>query len=172
MKKIKLMAGTAVMAISLLAGMNSAQAAADTTEFLRKAGVSGTFEIESSKLAATKSGDPEVKAFAQQMIADHTAAAAGLKAAAAADGYGADKVPSALDEKHIEKLNGLQKKDNGKDFDTAYTDIQAKAHEDAVENFRAYAQDGDKPNLKAFAQKTLPTLKSHEDHAEALDKKY
>lgn len=171
MTKLNLMAGTALMAVSLLAGGN-AYAAADTTDFISKAAIAGKFEVESSKLALQKSADPEVKTFAQKMIADHEAAAAGLKAAAAADGYGAEKVPTALDEAHINKLTKLKGLKDGKEFDTEYTDVQHKAHEEAVSLFRDYGQDGDKPNLKAFAQQTLATLKTHEDHAEALDKKY
>lgn len=172
MKKINLLAGSAMMALSFVALAPAAMAAADTSDFIAKAVMSDMFEIESSKLAVQKSGDPEVKAFAQQMISDHTKASADLKIAAMADGFTAAQIPTGLDEAHTKKISKLKEAKNGKDFDTLYTDDQNKAHDMAVSLFRDYGQDGDKANLKAFAQKTLPTLKMHEEMAEKLDAKY
>lgn len=44
----------------------------DPAQFASIASVSNMFEIESSKLAREKASSDEVKAFAEQMIADHT----------------------------------------------------------------------------------------------------
>lgn len=43
----------------------------------------------------------------------------------------------------------------------AYDHMQLQAHEEAVALFEQYARDGDNPDLKAWAAKTLPHLKEH-----------
>jgi putative membrane protein len=77
--------------------------------------------------------------------------------------------PLALDKKHEAKLDNLTKS-NGQDFTKQYDDMQVSAHKDAVSLFERYAKDGDNPDLKAFAGKTLPTLKEHLQMAQDLEK--
>ena len=48
--------------------------------------------------------------------------------------------------------------------------MQVSAHKDAVSLFERYSKDGDNPDLKAFASKTLPALKEHLQMAQNLDK--
>ena len=162
-------------ALLLLAGLAAPALADDNTkwsDFTKNAAISSMFEIQSSQLALTKSGDGEVKQFAQQMITDHQKADADLKAAVTAAGQNPAALPTALDKKHQEMLDKLNRDDSGKSFDTDYTDMQHKAHEHAVKLFRAYAEKGDSAPLRDFAGKTLPTLKMHEDAAANLDAKF
>jgi putative membrane protein len=65
---------------------------------------------------------------------------------------------------NLDKLGGL----SGTDFDSNYAAMQVKAHEDAIALFEDYAKSGDNTDLKQWAQKTLPTLKEHLDHAKKL----
>jgi putative membrane protein len=44
-----------------------------------------------------------------------------------------------------------------------------KAHQDAVVLFNAYAKDGDDPELKKWAAKTLPHLQRHLTMAQKLN---
>ncbi|PGP54831.1 DUF305 domain-containing protein, partial [Bacillus cereus] len=46
-------------------------------------------------------------------------------------------------------------------FDKAYIDNQVLAHEHTVELFKKEVASSDKPELKAFAEKTLPKLTHH-----------
>ncbi len=57
---------------------------------------------------------------------------------------------------------------SGEEFDEAYRANQEDAHEDAVDLFKRYASEGDDPNLKAWAAKTVPTLEHHLKMAEDL----
>jgi len=57
----------------------------------------------------------------------------------------------------ISKLSGL----NGAEFDRACQQDAVAAHEKAVKLFQTEAQSGQDPELKAFAQKTLPTSQEH-----------
>ena len=66
----------------------------EKAEFTKMAGSSNEFEIESSRLAVEQASSADVKAFARQMIEDHTKAGkAMMKAAAGGQGRA---VPDAL----------------------------------------------------------------------------
>jgi putative membrane protein len=148
------------------AAQTTSGASVGSDEFVKKAGVSGMFEIQSSELALKASSNADVKAFARQMIKDHTKASKELKSTARASGEG--KVPAALDEQHQALLSELQGK-KGEAFDKAYVGEQVQAHDEAVTLFSAYSQSGDDPKLRQFASETLPTLKMHQDHAKKLE---
>ena len=51
-------------------------------DFAKKAGAAGMAEVEMGKLGAQKATDPDVKAYAQKMVTDHTRANKELMAAA------------------------------------------------------------------------------------------
>lgn len=130
--------------------------------FVKTVASSNAFEIRSSELAADKAQDPDLKAFASQMIADHTKAAEDLRAAA-----GDTPVPNDLAPKHagmIALLEGAE----GAEFDMLYTDMQAGAHAEAVTLFATYAAGAPEGGLKAFAMEALPTLEAHKGHIDGI----
>jgi putative membrane protein len=153
----------------------------DATQFRAKATASDAFEILSSKIAKTHATDPDLKAFAEMMIADHTASTNALvaiggiskasletKMNAGPDGKWAAN--DLLDSDHANELNSLDSKSND-DFNKTYIDDQVKGHKDAVALLEDYAKNGDNAKLKAFAAKILPTVKEHLAKAEGLQKK-
>jgi len=150
-------------------GVNQALAIAPKAQdFVTLVAQSDMLEIQSSKVALQKSDSAKTKAFAQKMIDDHTKTSTELKGLVSS-GKVKVSAPSALDKKHEAKLDNLTKS-NGKDFTKQYDDMQVSAHKDAVSLFERYAKDGDNPDLKAFAGKTLPTLKEHLQMAQDLEK--
>jgi putative membrane protein len=148
-------------------GINSALGITPKTEdFVKEAAVSDMFEIESSRLATTK-GDAATKAFAAQMVTDHTKTSSELKTAVTGDS--GLQIPTALDDSHqskLDKLKGL----SGADFAKEYRSVQVSAHKSAVSLFKRYADGGEDAKLKAWAAKTLPALQHHLEMAEALNK--
>ena len=52
-------------------------------------------------------------------------------------------------------------KASGKDFDKMYIDGMVEDHEKDVEAFQTQSEKGDDPDVRAFAAKTLPTLRDH-----------
>lgn len=130
-------------------------------EFVKKAASGGLFEVKSSELAKTNATAAEVKKFAAEMIADHSKANKELAAAAKKAGL---EVPKALTE-HDQKLLDKVKAAKGAGFDKAYMDAQVKAHEAAVKLFENGSKNLTDAGLKAFAEKTLPTIKEHYKHA-------
>jgi putative membrane protein len=134
-------------------------------EFLGKTAVGNKFEIDSSKLAISKTKSETVKSFANDMVKDHGQAVVKMKQAVT---DAKAKAPAdALDAKHQAIYDDLKSKD-GVAFDKAYVDAQTQGHVDTVAMFEAYAKSGDNPRIKAFANDLLPTLRSHLDHVKKL----
>lgn len=143
----------------------AAPATPATGSFVATTAASNLFEIESSKLALAKSGNDKVKAFANQMVADHTQAAAKFKQAVTE----AKLTPPAekLDTRHQSILDDLTKR-TGTGFDQAYLKAQHDAHVEAVGLFDTYARGGDNARMKQFAAEMLPTLKQHLQHVASM----
>ncbi len=156
----------ALCAVILCAGppLAHAQAVTDPAAFAQAAGSANMFEVESSQLALDKASRDDVKAFARQMIADHTAAGEKMKAAAAEDGVTPPTAMAAKDQATLETLQGT----DGKAFDTAYLDAQATGHDEAVALFQSFSKSGKDSALKTFAAATLPTLEAHQTAVHAL----
>lgn len=129
--------------------------------FVQTAAKANAFEIRSSELAVTKAQTPALRDFAEQMIADHTAAAEALQAAAEAP------VADDLDPKHEGMLALLEGAEGG-DFDMLYADMQAAAHPEAVTLFSTFVAPGDGGEVHAFAAETLPRLVEHKAHIDAI----
>lgn len=156
------------LAVALSTSMGSAFAATDNN-FVDNAAAGGIAEIETSRLALEKSQSADIKAFAQQMITDHSKANDELATIAKKNDI---EVPdtTTLVKQAKEKL--LELRDES--FDAAYANNQVKAHEETIALFKKEANTvtDDKTKgateLKAFAQKMLPDLEKHLDHAKKL----
>jgi putative membrane protein len=151
-------------------GVNSALGITPTTpDFVREAAMSDMFEIQSSQLAEQKSNDAATKTFAQKMVADHTKTTTEMKSMMSSGKLKGVEAPTAMassQQSMLDKLKGL----NGNDFTKQYHDDQVSAHKDAVSLFERYGKGGDNPELKDWANKTLPTLQDHLKMAQDLDK--
>jgi putative membrane protein len=135
-------------------------------DFVQKVAISDMFEIQSSQLALDKKADADTKPFAQKMVTDHKKTTSELKALMKQANVQA-QLPTALDAEHQAKLDQL-KGLSGREFDVAYDKMQVEAHQQAVSLFESYAQNGDNPQLKQWASKTLPALKTHKSMADKL----
>lgn len=140
-----------------------------------KAGVFATkladgnmFEIEAAKLAASRSTNASVKAFAKTMGEAHKTSNRSLNTAIGASGA-MITVPTMLSKDMQDKLDDLSKAD-AKDFDKEYADAMVDAHQAMLNLLQRYAQDGDTPALKTFAAETAPTVQEHLNMAEGLKK--
>ncbi|MGF9567586.1 DUF4142 domain-containing protein [Neorhizobium sp. JUb45] len=149
-------------------GVNSVLGVAPKTEdFVAEAATSDMFEIESSKLAIERA-DSATKTFAQQMVADHTKTSDELKALVSSGKVKA-AVPAEMtssQQSMLDKLKGLQ----GEDFTKQYHSDQEDVHEDAVDLFKRYGEEGENADLKAWAATTRPALEHHLMMAKDLNK--
>jgi putative membrane protein len=156
-------ANTASNAANSVANTVSSATATSPSEFAEDAAHAGMAEVELGKLASSKAKDAEVKKFGQMMVTDHTKANAELKALAGTKKWTlpADAGP------HKETVDELGKL-SGEEFDRAYVDQMVEDHEADVEAFEEQANSSPDAELKAFAAKTLPTLKKHLEHIKAI----
>ena len=157
-------------AVAILSGIaiNSIAAAAPGAydkQFLSKAADEGSTEIAASKVAQSKSSNPEVKKFANTMVTDHTKVAEELKQLASSKQIEVSDQPGAKHQVQIDKLGRLE----GQQFDQEYAaSIGVAAHKEAVKLFTDASQKAGDPDIKAFAAKTLPALQHHLDMANAM----
>ena len=163
-------AGSAALAQSTAekTGVNSVMGVAPKTEdFVLEAASSDMFEIESSKLAVERS-DEKTEAFAQQMLTDHQKTSDELKAMVTAGKVKAT-IPTAMSSAHQGMLDDL-KKLQGEEFTKQYHSDQEDVHEDAVDLFKRYGDEGENAELKAWAAKTRPALEHHLQMATEMNK--
>lgn len=134
--------------------------------FLKQAAQNGHAEVEGSKLALSKGTHPQVKAFAQMMVDDHTKAGNALNALAASKGVDVPGDPSLAQKAKLKILSAR----DGAGFDHHYAEsIGVAAHEDTIKLFKKAAAEADDADIKAFATKTLPTLEHHLQSARELE---
>lgn len=150
------------VAVLFLALLNTSLYAAEKEQsadakFMQKAAVGGMYEVEAGKLAAQKGSSDEVKKFGQRMVDDHTKVNDELKQLAGSKGV---TLPTALDRKAKDKVDKLSKS-SGTEFDQQYANNMVKDHKEDIKEFSKEADKGKDPDVKAFASKTLPTLKEH-----------
>lgn len=146
-------------------GADQMQAAMTTAPaFAQRAASSNMFEVQSSELAIRTSRNENVRAFAQHMIEDHTAAGERMKEAALGDGLATADMLMPDHQSQLDNLAAVAVED----FDQSYLAAQLAAHEEAVLLFQGYASDGEEGALRDFAAETLPTLEMHRREVEAL----
>jgi putative membrane protein len=146
----------------------SAHSSISATEFIQKAGEGGQAEVEMGQLGAKKATNGEVKAFAKRMVADHTKANGELVAVAKGKG----EVPASRDTMHKAMMDKFQEQDAGKQFDRDYMEQMVQDHQTDVELFETAADDTKLDvDLRAYAKKTLPTLRDHLKQAQTIQAK-
>ena len=139
-------------------GAADSAVSAQDREFATKAAQAGHAEVTAGKLAASKASSGDVKKFATQMVDDHTKSGDELKPIAESKGIKLPAEPDAAHKQLAARLEKLQ----GAEFDRVYVaEAGVKDHKAAVDLFTAQAKNGKDPELKAFAQKTLPTVEHH-----------
>jgi putative membrane protein len=138
-----------------------------SNEFFVKAANAGMMEVEAGQKAESSAASTEVKNFASKMVADHTRANNELKTIAAAKNV---TLPAVLEGDHRAHLDELGKK-SGNEFDRAYMEMMVDDHDKAVSMFENAANNSTDADIKAFAAKTLPTLKEHQQMAKDLNAK-
>jgi putative membrane protein len=147
------------------ASSRPAQGSADGSAFLRVAGQDGRAEVALAELAATKAQNADVKAYADHLRSDHEKANAELETIAQ-QMHVTVSDPSTAQQDVKRRLQGL----SGAAFDRAYIQQMVQDHEKAIAAFTTASKGAD-AKVKAFATRTLPTLKEHLSRAKTLQGK-
>jgi putative membrane protein len=147
-------------------GTSSAMAPEDK-EFMSKAGMGGLAEVQMGNLALQKASSADVKAFGQRMVTDHSKANEELQQLATTKGVA---LPTELAGEHKDAMEHLSSL-SGKDFDKAYMKHMVEDHVKDVGEFEKASTTAQDSDLKAWAGKTLPTLKEHLQLAQTVSGK-
>jgi putative membrane protein len=131
----------------------------DDAKFAVAAANGGMAEVELGQLAQQKAANAKVKDFGGMMVTDHSKANDEMKALAKSKGI---TLPDSIDSKEQKVKMDLSAK-SGADFDKAYVSNMIDDHKEDIKEFEDAAKNCKDADLKAFAVKTLPTLKMHLD---------
>jgi putative membrane protein len=163
MKKIVILCAFA--AFALCARAQSPDPDTTARHFIIMASIGNLQEVNSGQLAVQKGMTPGVKSFGQMMVNDHSQAQQKLMALAKRKGI--DVPPEASSG----IMADLKLKNATDAFDRLYVHNMLADHRSTVQMFETYAITGKDPDVRAFAQQTLPTLKQHLAEVKALDEK-
>lgn len=131
-------------------------------------------EVQVAKLAVTKATNPTVRAFARQMIADHSAMLAqsrklATKLSATPDTTTGD-ASDALNHTHDE-MQDLSSKARGADWDKDYMDKMVSDHQDALSKLQDAAKNTTDPQVRAALETATGKVQAHLTKAQDIDSK-
>lgn len=167
MKSSIALASILSLVLSAVSFADDAAVKSGDKSFLKNAYEDGLAEVKAGELGVAKTANADVKAFAEHMVKDHSAANAELKKLADSKKVELPTEPSTIAKGKAKLLDSK----TGADFDKAYVSDMVSNHEKAVELFAKAANKGEDADVKAFAAKTLPTLQSHLKMAQELQVK-
>lgn len=158
MKHRTLQQARLVVALMLTSPVMADTLAQRDQAFLEQAAQNGHAELSAGRLALTKARNPQVQAFAQRMIDDHTRIGEELQALATARNYKPPTEPSMLQKGKEMVIGGMA----DETFDRRYVhQMGVEAHQDTIRLFEKAANEAQDPEVKAFAARNLPGLRQH-----------
>lgn len=137
------------------------------TDYVKMAADSDMYEMQSSRLALTRSKNPQTKDFAREMIADHTTTSKALMAALVNPDRRIAKPSTRLSADNASKI-ALLKKAPKDSFDQLYMQQQLQSHQTAWALHKGYATDGTDPALKQVASTAVPVVERHIQHVKGI----
>ena len=157
-----LLAATAAFLPASGAQSHGAQSPAQS--FLEKAAERQQVEIALGQLANERAADQQVKQFGSQMIEHHRKAHAEIQQLAANEGV---LLSTELTGKHKDKKEEIGRL-SGRDFDKAYMAFMLRDHRNDVKECERHVRGIKDPQLRQWAERTLPVLKQHLQQAQQI----
>ncbi|HKO19173.1 MAG TPA: DUF4142 domain-containing protein [Acidobacteriaceae bacterium] len=127
-------------------------------------------DIDHAKLALSKTHNPQIREFAQQMVTDHSAVLKSVNNLAAklhvtpADSDTRSSLKKQADETtaHLKSLSGAE-------FDKAYVDAEVAYHQAVIQEVSSVLiPDAKNAELKSALQGAAPLFQGHLEHAQHL----
>jgi predicted outer membrane protein len=123
-------------------------------------------EVQLSLLASSKSKNPKLAAYAEELVKDQNNIAADLKLLAAVKKTGIADINEVADEKLSNSITGLD--DTAADkFDQTYIKLLSKEHRNAVQILKQ-GTDFKDDAIQQFSKKYLPVMQLHKNRLESL----
>jgi putative membrane protein len=168
--KIKQLTAVFLLSMVTLAACTKDENELSNTDrtFMMRASISNTAEITASNLALSKATNTEVRAYAQNMVNEHSTAQTDLKSLGTTVGF---VVADTLDPAHIVIMNRLNSL-SGRQFDSAYMHTMVNDHEVAILDFRNEQSNGQHKEVRNYANTYLPHLRVHFERADSISRAY
>jgi putative membrane protein len=159
-----------ISSLFALSGAAFAQATPDDAQIAGIVVAANTVDIDAGKLAQKTTKDAEVKAFAKQMVTDHTAvnkqATALVKKLKVTPQE--SELSKTLKQGGAENITAL-KSLKGKEFDKAYIDHEVTYHQTVIDTLdKTLIPNAQNAELKATLTKVRPTFVDHLEHARRI----
>ena len=116
------------------------------------------YQIQAGTMARQRATSQQIRRFADQVVQGNTLLTQRLATVLQNNGTPV-MIPAAQDPQHQAMINDLTVA-QGPDFDRRYAIQQVVAHQEAVALLQNYAQSGDHPALRQFAQQTIPAAQA------------
>lgn len=133
--------------------------------FAAEAAAGSLGEIEAGRYVAARTGDAAVKDYAQQLERDHVAANDELQRIAGGKGVSLPAAPEGDPAARLERLKSQPPAALEREFVQSFG---IDVHNRAIELFERQAKEGQDPELRAYAERTLPRLREHLGMAQQL----
>ena len=165
-----------ILAVAILAGLGGGPLLADpaakptNAQIAHIAYTAGMLDVEAGKQALDKSQNKDVRAFAQQMVGDHTsvndqALALVKKLNVTPEDNATSQALTKQADATRQTLAGL----TGAAFDKAYVDNEVAFHKTVNSALSTtLIPNAQNPELKSLLQSGLKLFQSHQEHAEQL----
>jgi putative membrane protein len=157
----------AIIGLNALLAQNAGTSTKADKTFLTEADEGNSAEIAASQMALKKSKDADVKAFAQQMIADHEKLRSDMAPLAQSLSV---TTPQPLNETHKAEAKRLASL-SGQDFDKEYIKAMDQDHHKMLGMFKNEAATTSNTELKAAVSQGETTIQQHTDMADQMSQK-
>jgi putative membrane protein len=122
------------------------------------------FEIAGGQLALARAQTPAAKALGRRLIRDHTKALREEVALARLHGVGVPPSATPAQQWQLNRLKNMPRSW----FDAQYASLEVKDHNQDIEETGLEAREGQLPDVRQAAKKSLPMLNKHLRMAKSL----
>lgn len=125
--------------------------------FIKEAAADNQFEIQTSQYVAQQAQDPQVKQLAERLVQDHRRSQQQLQQIAQQLNM---KLPDEFEQWQQAKLQAMQQK-HGQHLEMHFAFGQVGDHMTDILKYQYQAEHAQNPQLKQFAEQTIPILQEH-----------
>lgn len=161
-----LWAALPLVALGCIVNVQAADLSSTDRAFLKSAADANMTEAHLGKMAQDRAADTGVKDFGQTLVQDHTKAYEELTVVANKTG---ESIPKGIDVRRNRAIEELTRQ-KGIGFDRRFVTHEIQDHRKTITEFKREAENGQNADIKAYAQKMIPTLEEHLRKAEELEK--
>ncbi len=156
-----------ILFFALFSAAENDKPSTNDKKFIEEALQGGTAEVQLAEIAKMNSESDEVKKLAKHIQESHSKANEELKTLASEKNVTVQTEMTAKHKMLAERLRNL----SGAEFDRAYAKAMIDDHKKDIAMFEKAKKSAKDPELKAFAEKTLPTLREQLEMSESTHKR-